>query len=316
MSVRSQLPCVSVGGVSTIPAAFSSLVDDAAIFPPGNAPLTEALSAHRGHRAAAYADLVGPFVVRDVALPDLIDAIRAEGSPAPLTVTVVVTGGAGAIEPAVRWATRAEELELAAVELGLRDEEDLPRNARRVTTVVDQLRAAGDLDDDTPVYVEPPRVLGTQPPTSWLSALDEVAALDLRLKLRTGGVTADAFPGTDELAVCIDAALDRELRFKCTAGLHNALRHRDDETGFDHHGFLNVMAATRAALDGAAVPDVAEVLARTEPAAVREALDSAGPEGLVSARRWFTSFGSCSVLEPLEDLIDLDLLPDLPLESA
>jgi hypothetical protein len=302
--------------VSTIPAAFCSLVDDAAIFPPGNAPLTEALSAHRGHRSAAYADLVGPFVVSDVALPDLIEAVRAGSSSDPLAVAVVVTGGAGAIEPAVRWASRAEELELAAVELGLRDEEDLPRNARRVTTVVDQLRAAGELDDDTPVYVEPPRLLGPQPAPSWLAALDEVAAMDLRLKLRTGGVTADAFPGSGELATCIDAALDRELPFKCTAGLHNALHHRDEETGFDHHGFLNVLAATRAALDGAAVPDVAEVLATTEAAAVREALDSAGPDGLVSARRWFTSFGSCSVLEPLEDLIDLGLLPDLPLESA
>ena len=302
--------------MSTIPAAYGSLVDDAAIFPPGNAPLTEALRAHREHRAAAYADLVGAFVVSDVALPDLIAAVRDEGAGEPLSVSVVVTGGAGAIEPAVRWAVRAEELTLAAVELGLRDEQDLPRNARRVATVVDQLRASGDLDDETPVYVEPPRLMGPEPTPSWLSALDEVAALDLRLKFRTGGVTADAFPGSAELAACIDAALDRELRFKCTAGLHNALRHRDEETGFEHHGFLNVLAATRAALDGAPASDVVHVLDTTDRDAVREALDAAGPDGLTSARRWFISFGSCSVLEPLEDLIDLDLLPDLPLERA
>jgi len=302
--------------VSTIPAAFGSLVDDAAIFPPGNAPLTAVLRAHREHRAAPYAELVGAFVVSDVALPDLIAAVRDEGAGEPLAVSVVVTGGAGAIEPAVRWAVRAEELTLAAVELGLRDEQDLPRNARRVATVVDQLRASGDLDDETPVYVEPPRLMGPDPTPSWLAALDEVAALDLRLKLRTGGVTADAFPGSAELATCIDAALDRELRFKCTAGLHNALRHRDEETGFEHHGFLNVLAATRAALDGAAVPDVAHVLDTTDAPTVREALDAAGTDGLSSARRWFTSFGSCSVLEPLEDLIDLDLFPDLPLEHA
>jgi len=300
--------------VSTIPAAFGSLVDDAAIFPPGNAPLTAALRAHREHRAAPYAELVGAFVVSDVALPDLIAAVRDEGAGEPLAVSVVVTGGAGAIEPAVRWAVRAEELTLAAVELGLRDEQDLPRNARRVATVVDQLRASGDLDDETPVYVEPPRVMGAEPPPSWLAALDEVAALDLRLKFRTGGVTADSFPGSAELATCIDAALDRELRFKCTAGLHNALRHRDEETGFEHHGFLNVLAATRAALDGSAVPDVARVLDTIDARTVRDALDAAGTDGLSSARRWFTSFGSCSVLEPLEDLIELDLLPDLPLE--
>ena len=37
-------------------------------------------------------------------------------------------------------------------------------------------------------------------------------------------------------------------------------------------------------------------------------------EALASARRWFTSFGSCSVLEPLEDLLDRALAR--PPESA
>ena len=294
--------------MSTIPDAYQSLVDDAAVFPPGNAPLETALTDHRAHRASAYSDLVGPFVVTDVALPELIQAVRAQEDAEPLRIAVVVTGGAGAIEPAVRWATRADELDLAAVELGLRDEEDLPRNARRVTTVVDQLRAAGDLDEDTPVYVEPPRVVGTEPAASWLTALDEVAALDLRLKFRTGGVSADAFPGPTELATYIDAALDRELRFKCTAGLHHAVRHRDESTDFEHHGFLNVLGATRAALDGSTVADVAGALATTDEQAVRAMLEQAGAGGLVSARRWFTSFGSCSVLEPLADLAALDLV--------
>lgn len=304
--------------MSTIPEPYRFLVDDAAVFPPGNAPLDTALTAHRRHRRTAWADLVGPFVVSDVALPELIDAVRASGDSTPLRVSVVVTGGAGAIEPAVRWAGRADELELAAVELALRDEQDLPRNARRVTTVVDQLRASGDLDDDTPVYVEPPRPLGPEPAASWLTALDEVAALDLRLKFRTGGVTADAFPSAAELASCIDAALDRELRFKCTAGLHHALRHRVDE-GFDRpvdqHGFLNVLLATRAALDGGGVDDIAQALETADPSVVRDTLDDEGEETLVSARRWFVSFGSCSVLEPLEDLVALGLVDTAVLEE-
>lgn len=304
--------------MSTIPEPYRFLVDDAAVFPPGNAALDTALSAHRRHRRTTWADLVGPFVVSDVALPELIEAVRASGDSTPLRVSVVVTGGAGAIEPAVRWAGRADELELAAVELALRDEQDLPRNARRVTTVVDQLRASGDLDDDTPVYVEPPRPLGPEPAASWLTALDEVAALDLRLKFRTGGVTADAFPSAAELASCIDAALDRELRFKCTAGLHHALRHRVDE-GFDRpvdqHGFLNVLLATRAALDGGGVDDIAQALETADPSVVRDTLDDEGEETLVSARRWFVSFGSCSVLEPLEDLVALGLVDTAVLEE-
>jgi hypothetical protein len=304
--------------VSTIADPFRRFVDDAAVFPPGNAPLAEALAAHVARRTTAWADLVGPFVVSDIALPDLVGAVRSRAGAAPLPVSVVVTGGAGAVEPAVRWAAGAEELELAALELRLRDESDLPRNARRVTTVVDQLRASGQLGEEIPVYVEPPRPPGPEPTGPWLAALDEVAALDLRLKLRTGGTTADAFPSPAELAACIDAALDRELGFKCTAGLHNAVRH-PVEQGFEHpvdqHGFLNVLLATRAALDGCGRDEVSAVLENRDPGAAAEAVTAVGEAGLVSARRWFVSFGSCRVREALDDLVGLGLVDAVVLEE-
>ena len=290
-------------------------MDDAAIFPPGDAPLPEAVPAHREHRSSAYADLVGSFVISDVRIPDLLEVIRSaaarERAEAPLAVSVVVTGGAGAIEPAVRWAGDASELDVRSIEVGLRGEEDLARNAKRVTAALTELVAAGHLSESTHVYVEPPRLFGEGPTPSWLAALDEIAAMDLRLKLRTGGVDADAFPSGQELAGCIAAALDRELPFKCTAGLHNAVRHKDPTTGFEHHGFLNVLLATRVSLDGAPVGYVSAILDEADASVVVDRCEDVRDDGLAGARRWFTSFGSCSVLEPLEDLIDLELLPDL-----
>ena len=298
---------------SAIPAPYRRLVDDAAIFPPGDAPLPEAVAAHRRHRSSAHADLVGGFVVGDARLPELLEVLRSDEAAGaagePLEVSVVVSGGAGAMEPAVRWSA-SPELRLVGLEIALRDEADLAHNARRVVTAADQLVASGHLEDDVPVYVEPPRLYGAEPGHTWLAALDELAAMDLRLKLRTGGLDPDAFPGSAELATCIEAALDRELAFKCTAGLHHALRHRASDTGFEHHGFLNVLLATRASLDGAGPEAVAATLEERDAAAVLAALDEAGPDALASARRWFTSFGSCSVDEPLEDLATLGLLPD------
>ena len=299
--------------MSTIPAAFAGLVDDAAVFPPGNAPLDEAVQAHLEHRAAPYADLVGPLVVGDAHLADLTRIVRddlaapeaSEGQVRHgLSVVVVVSGGAGALQPAVHW---ARGLDLRGLEIALRDSAtgETAHNARRIVTAVDQLVASGELDDEVPVYVELPRLYGAPPTPDWLAALDELAAMDHRVKLRTGGPDADAFPGAGELAACIGAALDRELRLKCTAGLHNALRHRDATTGFEHHGFLNVLLATRASLDGCSVEEVAAVLDETDPAQLTARTDSAG---MTSARRWFTSFGSCSILEPLQDLTDLGLL--------
>ena len=53
------------------PAFLDALVDDAAIFPPGNVPLDQAVKEHREHREAPYAALVGGFVVSDTRLADL-----------------------------------------------------------------------------------------------------------------------------------------------------------------------------------------------------------------------------------------------------
>jgi hypothetical protein len=291
-----------------IPTPFRRLVDDAAIFPPGDAPLPRAVAEHHTHRASDHADLLGSFVIGDGRLPELVEVLReAPADGGVLATTVVVSGGAGAVEPAVTWADRAPELSLVGLEVALRDEADLAHNARRVVAAVDQLLATGLLAEETPVYVEPPRCSG-EPAHGWLAALDEVAAVDHRLKFRTGGVTADAFPSAFELAACIGSALDRELAFKCTAGLHHALRHRDPETGFEHHGFLNVLLATRASLDGAGAQEVAAVLEERDAATVRASLAEVGESGLVSARRWFTGFGSCSVQEPLDDLATLGLL--------
>jgi hypothetical protein len=263
---------------------WSGLVDDAAVFPPGDAPLSEATAAFTARTAAQGAGLVGTFVLRDTDLP------QVRGFDAPLSV--VVTGGAGQVSGPAALCRRLG-LRLAGLEIALRDLDDLAGNARRVVAAVDAARAEGSLDDDVPVFVELPQ---TEPGHSWLLAADEVAGAELRLKLRTGGLEAHHVPPAATLASWIDAALDRETPFKCTAGLHHAARH---DAG---HGFINVLAATRLAFDGAA-PD--EVVATLEE---RDA-DALVGFDLTGARRWFTSFGSCSVAEPLADLRALGLLP-------
>ncbi len=282
-----------------LPPEYVGLVDDAAIFPPGNAPLADAVRDFRKHVDTAHAELVGPLVVSDVRLPDLVEILQGADDAVPLPITVVVSGGAGALEPAARWASGSPLMELRGLEIALRDLDDLAGAARRMV-------AAADLGLDVPVYVELPLASGLAGSHGWLTALDEVAMADLRLKLRTGGATADLFPSGAELAGAIDAALDRELAFKCTAGLHHAVRHRAEETGFEHHGFLNVLLATRAALDGDDVPGTLE---ERDPAAlVRRAADL-GSETLARTRRWFMSFGCCGVTDPFDDLVALGLVP-------
>ena len=172
----------------SIPRYLAGIVDDAAIFPPGNAPLAQAEAEHRTHRASEYADLVGGFVVSDGRLPELCELVTE-----PLEINLVVTGGAGAIERRRAWATRAERVQLRALEFALRDEEDLAHNAQRLVAAVDAgrgrvpgLRRAAEG--------------GGRADRGWFAALDELAARELRLKLRRGGATPDMVPTSAELA--------------------------------------------------------------------------------------------------------------------
>jgi 2-hydroxychromene-2-carboxylate isomerase len=281
--------------MSTVPALFRHLVDDASMFPPGELPLAEAVAAHRAHRQSAYADLVGPFVCTDEDLMK-VAAEAARTGPGPLEVAVVITGGAGGIEPAVRYGDRSKDIEVKAVEVRLRSEDDLSRNALRV------VRACDDCLDEENAFVE----VGLD--GAWERALDVVADAGYAAKLRTGGLDASSFPTEDQVAAFITACLDREIAFKCTAGLHNAVRHTANDTGFEHHGFLNVLLATRASLDGGTQDELAAILADRDAERLAARASELSGDQAASTRRWFTSFGSCSIDEPRHDLTTLKLL--------
>ena len=75
------------------------------------------------------------------------------------------------------------------------------------------------------------------------------------------------------------------------------------------HGFLNVLLATEAARRGAPPEEMAALLAQRDAAAVAGQVAGLGPEHLAAARSSFTSFGTCSVAGPRDDLIRLGLLP-------
>jgi hypothetical protein len=267
--------------------AWAELVDDAAIFPPGDATFPDAIAAYQARQPDDGAELVGSFVLRDTDLPQL------RGTLLPLSI--VITGGAGQLAGPTEFVRRTNPA-IVGMEIAVRDLDDPAGNVRRVVAATDEL------ETEWPVFVELPQ---TDTDHGWLAAADEAAEAGLRLKFRTGGLDASAFPSSAVLARWLDAALDRETPFKCTAGLHRAVRHTGED-GFEHHGFLNVLVATRMLFDGATVDQAVVVLEQRESAALVQAaqqLDLAG------ARRWFTSFGSCSVAEPWADLRELGLLP-------
>ncbi len=154
-------------------------------------------------------------------------------------------------------------------------------------------------------FVEIPRVPG------WRGAVEACAAAGLGAKLRTGGLVDVAFPSEHEVADFIGACVEHGVPFKCTAGLHKAVRHTAAGTGFEHHGFLNILVATAEAGRGG---DIAGALAERHGAVVASACEGVDARPVRAA---FASYGSCSIAEPLEDLValgllDADLLGALP----
>ncbi|WP_026402694.1 hypothetical protein [Actinomadura rifamycini] len=274
-----------------LPAFAVGLCDDAAVFPPGRAPLADAVPAHRRHRAAPYTALVGPLILPATALDDLAPLLdREPGGPLDLALTAPA-GPAQA----------ADALAAAA---------GLPVDLRGLEVAVppgwtpsDLVRAVDGLRTDVPIHVEVPR---DERRPAVIAAL---AASGHRAKFRTGGVTADLYPDPAELAAAVAAAVAAGVPFKATAGLHHPVRNTDPGTGFDQHGFLNLLLAADAALDGRPAAELAALLADRDAASVAARVAALPPDRTAAARAAFVSFGTCSITDPLTELADLGLLP-------
>lgn len=275
-----------------IPPLFQGLCDDAAVFPPGLKPLRSAVPDHVAHRRSGYRDLVGPLVVAADSLGDLASLVRgyAEG-----TVDVSVTVPAPERVPGVLDRVfDTPGLRLAALEIVVGDLE-----VESVLPAVDAV--IGDLPA-VDVYLEIPR------DRRRTRLLHVMRGTRYRAKFRTGGVSADLYPDEAELAAGIAAAVETGAAFKATAGLHHAIRNTDRERGFEQHGFLNLLLATRAAIGGADTHEVAEALGMRDPDAIAPRLAGLRPAEVAAVRERFVSFGTCSIDEPRDELTRLGLL--------
>jgi hypothetical protein len=271
-----------------VPPLLTGLVDDAAVFPPGSASLDDAVSAHRDHRAAWYAPLIGPLLVPavDVGAPPLHDAV----------IDIGLIGEREALRRALDELPEGLTVRQVESPVAKRGEDPMPG-------LKALLALLGGLDAAPPGYAEIPLTWGL------MLALDHLAearaaGASVAPKFRTGGLAAELFPTPVELAAVICACRDRGLPFKLTAGLHHAVRQTDPETGLVHHGFLNVLVAALIAADGGEPVDLAEVLATVDVLPLAEAARA----GLARDRPLWIGFGSCSVAEPLADLTALGLL--------
>jgi hypothetical protein len=142
-------------------------------------------------------------------------------------------------------------------------------------------------------------------------------------KVRTGGLTAEAVPSTEELGQFLFEAAALRIPFKATAGLHHpiraerALTYALDSPRAVLHGFLNVLAAAAMAWHGMDLGHVVQLLEERDVTAIHFSDSDLLWNGhritvaqVEDARRAFAhSFGACSFEEPVTELRELGLLP-------
>jgi len=274
------------------------LVDDAAVFPPAAVPLADAVRLHAGHRASGFAAAVGPLLVPAAGVADLVavlDAAPPTAGGSTLDIALVARPGA---DPSVLTAGR-----------------DALRVEPRVRVVAAELAwhdGWRDLGlDDLPVALEVPRGADRDAALADVrTAVDE--GLEVVAKLRTGATPTWPWPDEDEVAEFL-VRTAHGIPFKLTGGLHHAARGTYEVDGIpeENHGLLNVLLGTSAALSGAGPDEVCGLLAVRDAAALAE-LVAAWPDATAGrVRERFTSYGCCTVTEPLGELAALGLLDPL-----
>ncbi|MGH3502063.1 MAG: hypothetical protein ACRDQA_14440 [Nocardioidaceae bacterium] len=259
---------------------LEQLVDDAAMFPPGNASAPAALSAHLRYRREWFSWLVGPLLIHADRWPEFVDAHTDIGAPA---VDVVVIGATARPDP-TPVSVRVVGFEVAV------PHPPLPQTSSGI-----------------PLAAE---VTAGEEGAEVLEEISRSRAAGVRVigKYRTGGVVAEAFPDEQQLATVLDTALTRGAPLKLTAGLHHAVRRTDATTGFEQHGFLNVMVVVSRWLRDLGGGSLEDALATRDPAPLVDEVHTWSHDHVAAVRRGFVSFGCCGVEDPVNDLLALGLI--------
>jgi hypothetical protein len=178
------------------------------------------------------------------------------------------------------------------------------------------LEEARSIVGDLPVFWEAPADKAEQTIALLAEYNSNADVATFGYKLRTGGVTADAFPTPAQIASALVTPATHQLPIKFTAGLHHPMRQFRDEVKTKMHGFLNVLGAAILAAEHRWDIRQTSIMLEDENADSFSFTDKLfawrewkiSIERLQYRRKFVASFGSCSFDEPRHDLRALGFL--------
>ena len=294
--------------LKAIDALLDGLVDYAGLFPPASEDMRPALESYASYLDGADRKALGRFIVplpRLKELEDAGDGLFPHGRDSePWRLSVLV----------------ADDIHAAAEEmLKFNRHHSSQSRAGHVAIDVAELKASTPAEIESQLE-EIPRSFTTYfeiPTRGDVSPLVKALAhAGSRAKIRTGGVTPEAFPPADEIIDFVTACRREGVPFKATAGLHHPIRGNyrltyepDSPTG-KMYGFVNVFLAATFVYAGETEETALAMLQEEDPLAFSFSDDAivwrdmrVGAKQIKAARADFAiSFGSCSFREPVDEV--------------
>lgn len=287
---------------------LAGAIDYAGLFPPAALSMQEAVVNYATYRNSNFNWLLGRFVVTAARLDEFVESARdfvARGNGDKWRLAVVAGEDIG------ETLKQIELFNSAHNEFATCDVLEV-----RTTSVSKIENTVNGLADGITAYFE---IAAGEEMAELIAAL---AIRGQRAKIRTGGITADAFPSSAEIIRFVRTCLAANVPFKATAGLHHPIRcfrpltYDEDSAMGRMHGFLNVFLMSGFAREGYR-PALLEELMEDEFDEVFQFDNTSVTWRGHTLNQWqieasrqkgIQSFGSCSFDEPVADLQKLGIL--------
>jgi hypothetical protein len=307
----------------TVPAAslralLGNAIDYAGLFPPANLELEPALKNYAGYVRHPDAWMLGPFILPLAQFDAAARNLSQFSAEHPLRISALgprtdnannfqrsFSAGIDSISAfraGCGTAISVEQFEMPLPEDVNADSLKTIRSSLMTSRLKTFWEAKGDATEEV---------------IELIAANNRATAgPKLGFKLRTGGVTAEAFPSSSQIATALVTAGNHGVPIKFTAGLHHPVRLFHNSVQTKMHGFLNVLGAGVLALEHQwNETQIVRMLDEEDPAAFTFTDDcftwrewEIAAEGIRAHRELVTSLGSCSFDEPRDDLRALKLL--------
>lgn len=288
--------------LASLKTLLASIVDYAGLFPPAKLDLPQAMANYVTDQLTPYSWMLGQFVLPVSRLnefePLVSEFLTKEDKPPQWSLSLIVTEDIKAVIERVKFLNNQNHIKVTALEFP-------PLLPTEIEKILPHLPTQVEAFFEIPFH---------ENREAYLAVLRHTGAA---AKIRTGGVTVDAFPSVTELSQYILSFAQAQIPFKATAGLHHPLpaqhplTYEPESPSTVMHGFLNVAILSALVYWQKVTPQEAvEVLQESVSGGFQFTYDTISWRGyrlniaeIEQARqKFFRSFGSCSFHEPVDDL--------------